>query len=328
MLLPLDKGGFGILDLKARNDAIDVNWLKEYLNYDERPTWALLADDIFARTVPTKCVPAEHELRINPFLQHWKPVRNRLPDELKALVDAAKKWGLRLEGRAIARSILRALPMWDHSQADRTKIHSLASKSAATACLKHTHKLRTVGDFERLAAEQFDPAHKSTGTCICDRCTYLRLDLGCERPQACYARAAEFLNALPKKWDPRGEHPEDYEEDLSRDALRVFGSEELPPEIFNRSVTEYGTISDALRIFTGPSEVCQTIPDMSVEQNDNFETVATDGSCYRNGERNAQAGAGVYFGVDDPRNVCARLPASLEQTNQTGEAVASLLAAK
>ncbi|KAI0764254.1 hypothetical protein BD413DRAFT_446488, partial [Trametes elegans] len=32
MYLPVGRGGFGILDLEARNDAIDVMWLKSYLN--------------------------------------------------------------------------------------------------------------------------------------------------------------------------------------------------------------------------------------------------------------------------------------------------------
>ncbi|CDO76071.1 hypothetical protein BN946_scf184814.g4 [Trametes cinnabarina] len=327
MLLPVEQGGFGILDLEARNDAIDVNWLKEYLNFEKRPTWALLADDIFAQAVPTKCVPPERELRVNPFLQHWTPTRNKLPEELKAIVDAARKWGLRLEGRAISRTILRALPMWDHIQADRTKIRSLASKSAASACLKHRHGLRTVGDFEMLAVEQYDPGHSVRGTCNCDRCTYLKMDLHCKNPQACYSRAAEFLNMLPQKWDPRGEHPEDYEGDLAREAAALFENEEQGDiEIFDRTVTVHGTISDALRLFTATEDVCPRLPDISVHQSAGIIRAATDGSCLRNGERNAQAGAGVFFGPNSADNISVRLPASIEQTNQTGEGVATLLA--
>ncbi|OSC96249.1 hypothetical protein PYCCODRAFT_1448564 [Trametes coccinea BRFM310] len=55
MYLPVDKGGFGILDLETRNEAIDIIWLRDYLNYDKRPMWALLADDIFARQTAARC---------------------------------------------------------------------------------------------------------------------------------------------------------------------------------------------------------------------------------------------------------------------------------
>ncbi|KAI0323400.1 hypothetical protein GY45DRAFT_1349801 [Cubamyces sp. BRFM 1775] len=40
--LPVDRGGFKILDLEARNDAIDLMWLKEYLTVgNDRPWWAI-----------------------------------------------------------------------------------------------------------------------------------------------------------------------------------------------------------------------------------------------------------------------------------------------
>ncbi|TFK92560.1 ribonuclease H-like protein [Polyporus arcularius HHB13444] len=54
--------------------------------------------------------------------------------------------------------------------------------------------------------------------------------------------------------------------------------------------------------------------------------IATDGSCLYNGERRARAGAGVY--VEGRQDLCRsfRLPEELEQSNQTGEITATLLA--
>ena len=49
--------------------------------------------------------------------------------------------------------------------------------------------------------------------------------------------------------------------------------------------------------------------------------VWTDGSSLGNGKHGAQAGLGVFFGVNDPRNVSERVPGP-RQTNQRGELLA------
>jgi len=48
--------------------------------------------------------------------------------------------------------------------------------------------------------------------------------------------------------------------------------------------------------------------------------VYTDGACSNNGRENAMAGIGVFFGIDDPRNVSQRI--SGKQTNNTAELTA------
>jgi len=45
--------------------------------------------------------------------------------------------------------------------------------------------------------------------------------------------------------------------------------------------------------------------------------VYTDGSCSKNGRKNACAGIGIYFGTNDPRNVSKRIEG--KQTNNTAE---------
>ncbi|KAG5361836.1 Ribonuclease H1 [Yarrowia sp. C11] len=49
--------------------------------------------------------------------------------------------------------------------------------------------------------------------------------------------------------------------------------------------------------------------------------VYTDGACSGNGQRNAIAGYGVFFGANNPLNICRRLEGSL-QTNQRAELAA------
>jgi hypothetical protein len=65
------EGGLQILDLKARNEAINVMWLKSYLDLsDSRPLWALATDTLINNTAP-KSIPKK--AIVNPFLQAWKP---------------------------------------------------------------------------------------------------------------------------------------------------------------------------------------------------------------------------------------------------------------
>ena len=55
-------------------------------------------------------------------------------------------------------------------------------------------------------------------------------------------------------------------------------------------------------------------------QNSTFDVdyyVYTDGSCSNNGQKNAMAGIGIYFGENDPRNVSQRVVG--RQTNNTAE---------
>ncbi|KAI1784286.1 hypothetical protein LXA43DRAFT_859379, partial [Ganoderma leucocontextum] len=301
-------------------------WLKEYLNFStSRPVWAYLVDDLFASIVPKDCKPRHADLRINPFLQEWKPKMLSLPSELKGMCSVAKKYGLRLEGLAFARSILRAMPMWDHGMADRHAIHMLSASSRATACLHTKHCARTVGDFENLALNLSDPEHQPSQRCTCNICAQMRSEHGCAHPDDCFRRAGKFLDTLPPRWDPRGEHPEDYESDI----MKALIEETTDEEPFDRGVTTMGDLGQVFRIFTDPEKPPQTGKlDTSIDECEARLTIATDGSCLRNGERNAAAGSGVFVEDGHPLNKSLRLPQTIEQSNQTGEIVATLTASQ
>ncbi|OJT10530.1 Transposon TX1 uncharacterized 149 kDa protein [Trametes pubescens] len=325
LYLPQEQGGIALLDMNTRNEAIDVMWLKAYLAIGtERPLWALVADDLFARATPIDAHPREMELRVNPFLQNWSPRTRSLGPELKALVQTAKKFGLRQEGLAFSKEILRRMPIWDHAQGDRTTGRSLASRSAATACLKKNHKVRTVGDCEKIAAVIRDSTHRDARDCTCRQCEACVVRDGCSNPHRCYTRASQLMATLPPKWDPRGAHPEDLER---LDGEEGEGDGTATP--FDRRVTTHGLIADTFRIFTdrGTPTYNGRLDGMSVE-NGTEVTVATDGACLGNGNKDAAAGAAVFVGEGHPSNIAIRLPDSMDSTNQTGEMVASLLATR
>jgi hypothetical protein len=50
---PLNKGGINLLDIKVRNQAIELMWLKEYLDFSpKRRTWAFVADLLINTVLP------------------------------------------------------------------------------------------------------------------------------------------------------------------------------------------------------------------------------------------------------------------------------------
>ncbi|TEB32229.1 ribonuclease H-like protein, partial [Coprinellus micaceus] len=55
-------------------------------------------------------------------------------------------------------------------------------------------------------------------------------------------------------------------------------------------------------------------------------TVYTDGSCHDNGSTTAKCGSGLWYGVDDQRNMAIRVGPPIGQSNNTGEVVAVMKA--
>jgi len=71
---PIPEGGLKILDIKARNEVVEMIWLKVYLNFSpSRQKWAMITDHIILAAAPPHSV---EKARDNPFLQTWKaPLR-------------------------------------------------------------------------------------------------------------------------------------------------------------------------------------------------------------------------------------------------------------
>ena len=73
---PIHEGGLNILDVRSRNEAIEIVWLKAYLNFSpSRQQWATVTDHIILATAPPHSVEKARE---NPFLQTWTvPLKGR-----------------------------------------------------------------------------------------------------------------------------------------------------------------------------------------------------------------------------------------------------------
>ncbi|KAG6807317.1 hypothetical protein H0H92_008017 [Tricholoma furcatifolium] len=106
--------------------------------------------------------------------------------------------------------------------------------------------------------------------------------------------------------------------------------ENVDAEIFDPEITTKKSLSEGFRAFRKKQETDEPpspMPTWPTEEEADPETqIYTDGSCKDNGSLGAIAGAGVWYGNDDARNVSARLPKNIENSNNSAEAIAILLA--
>ncbi|KAK0209607.1 hypothetical protein IW262DRAFT_1238206, partial [Armillaria fumosa] len=230
------------------------------------------------------------------------------------ILSVAQETGVRVEGIAFSREILRSRPIWFHSEAN-PRIR-LLTQSSASICLRDNHNLRTVGEAEDLSLFLDDPNHSSSRrnlACSCYICEAMSENIGCSNPNECLIRAKELLDTLPKKWDPRFMIPEDYKEGPNP---QDEGYE------FDRRITTHGTIADAFRIFT-EGETCNELPDLRIAPRGEEVQSATEGFCLENNNEDARAGAGICVVRGNGPKSPLRVPQNLQQTKQNGEALAA-----
>ncbi|KAJ3797676.1 hypothetical protein GGU11DRAFT_656639, partial [Lentinula aff. detonsa] len=300
-------------------------FLKTYLSFGAaRPLWTSFADALFALKIPSSEKTVDPNVRINIFLQSWRTQvgHHQLP-VLKRLTDTAQKFGLRAEGLAFSRNILRSMPIWYHREASN-EVRKMNSTLAST-CLKINHGVRTVGDATDIQSYCQNQEHCPTSTCECKDCKEMQLKWGCKHPHGCTRQAAKLLDTLPPKWDPRSVLPEDYQL-KPKNTLQFPDSDKWKP--FDNRITTSGTVAEIFRIFTDKNtEPTNLLPSLEPIPGVDKIVLATDGSCEHNGEDNAIAGAGIFVENDHPANRASKLPKYLSHSNQTGELVASKLAA-
>ena len=110
-----------MLDIKARNEAIQIMWLKKYMTIGpQRPTWALVADVLIEENI-AKSNNIDKEVTINTYLQTWSPRANgtsTLPPDLKKMLGTGKKYNLHLDTLRIPENVKKQLPAWYHLGAE------------------------------------------------------------------------------------------------------------------------------------------------------------------------------------------------------------------
>ncbi|KAJ3820011.1 hypothetical protein F5880DRAFT_1445093, partial [Lentinula raphanica] len=252
-------------------------------------------------------------MRINIFLQSWRTTTKDLPDDLRKMINVARKHDTHLEGLAFSREIIRAMPIWMHSAVENNR---KVINNKECRCLRNNHKVMTVGQAETLANVTRHQNHKRRSSCRCAECKRAREEQGCSAPFKCMTKAMDLIRTLPPKWNPLSTLPEDFE------PTELPNAEDENSQFFDWRITTHGTLADAFRVFTEGTSGHE-IPTTEWEPDpDEPETEAyTDGSCTNEPGTGAQAGAGIHFTDESTPDRSIKIPADMKQTNQTGEIV-------
>lgn len=331
LYLPVEEGGVGLLDLPARLVAIELTWVKEYLNLSPtRPSWAFVADAIIAMQPQPAGKPIKSWAKLNVFLQSWNPSgRSPLPKEIKSMLTLAKKYDTHFQALKPSTKTLHDLPIWFHfgSKGRYARLYN----SPQSECLWTKHGVVTVGDVTKnLTSGQADErAHVGSAACTCIGCEDVREAFGCEHPHSCRATLQKLLGTLHERWNPKYMFPADGLTPTPRRIARnAKAMTDGGPIIFNPSVLEQdGDLGSPFRIFTDPDTFGNTMVVRPWPRQQGPQVVAyTDGSCIKNGSHDAVAGAGVFFESNRRPAISIRLPETLRQSNQTGELAAVLAA--
>ncbi|KAF5381283.1 hypothetical protein D9615_008354 [Tricholomella constricta] len=308
--LPRTKGGKKVLDIKIRNQAIELTKLKTYLQFDEnRPKWAKVADEHFTKNISTTRKTRNDNSLVAMFIQNWtaktREGNTSLPMTLRNMLKAAKKYKLAFTPKDPTTHLVNQMPIWHHIGTKPMK--KILNNDEWARCHRKIHNITSTGHMTHYVDEPMPHRHK-------------------ERKNS----GQKTLDCLEPKWDPRTPRlGPDEPRELEHDEV---GEDEDSEETvtFDPSFREEGTLAEGFRIFVDPDTLTHDRPLRAPLARPLEEDIIvyTDGSCINNGCEDAKAGSGLWYGPDDARNLSLRLPDTLEQTNNTGEAVAILVAAQ
>jgi len=157
---PILEGSLNILDIKARNEAIEIIQLKTYLNFSPlRQKWATITDHITLAAAPPHSVK---KARDNPFLQTWTVLlrgkrAKGLNGDIKWMLKTVKKCNVNFAAIKMTPHLLAQLPAWYHLSADNKPLNNARAK-----CLLQKHNVAKVADLVRTSAHLRHPTQHPT----------------------------------------------------------------------------------------------------------------------------------------------------------------------
>jgi ribonuclease HI len=324
---PIEEGGLNLIDIKARNDAIELTWLKAYLDFSPtRPTWAKITDLIIDAAMPQG---PNTQTRINCFLQTWNPPQKgnraaKLDQETLRMLKAAQKYNVNFAAIRLNAHLKAQLPAWYHIGMEPRPI-----RNNPTKCLISKHNAMTIADLLQVSARLRNPEreipHQPSIYCRCPDCREDR-EKFCWTPHECAKEALTRINITFPKLNPLHQ---DRHGNLSltpnRKRRNHTAKENNEAILFDPSMTSKNHLAECFRVFTDPERISRNPAQRHVREETNQRynktVVYTDGACYNNGKQNAKCGGGIWFGPDDPRNWALRVPEN-DQSNQIGELAA------
>jgi len=143
-----DQGGINLLNIPARNKAIDLTWLKAYLDLSPScPNWAFVTDTIINHIHPD----VESRSHLTNFsLTSWSPPTQghrarTLPPCVLKLIKTAKTADLTFTPLKLSKHLKQQLPAWFHIGAAPRMYHKSRDE-----CLKQVHKVARVKNLVKL----------------------------------------------------------------------------------------------------------------------------------------------------------------------------------
>jgi ribonuclease HI len=329
---PIEEGGLNLIDIKVRNDAIEIMWIQAYLDLSpSRPTWAKITDIIIDASMPQG---ANAQARINCFLQTWNPPQRggrtaKLDEDTARMLRAAKTYNVNFAAIKINTHLKEQLPAWYHIASERRPISNNAAR-----CLIHKHGTRTVADLlkasARLRNQEPNNPHRPSNFCSCRDCHEDR-EKQCWTPHDCSQEALTRIHMTFPKLNPlaHDSHHGNLSLTPARKRRNNLARENNDDILFDPSITCKNNLAECFRVFTDPERISRNpakrlITEGANQRHEKIE-IYTDGACFNNGKQNARCGAGIWFGENDQRNLAIRTPGT-SQSNQIGELTATVLA--
>lgn len=202
---PKEKGGLNLLDIHTRNEAIDLMWLKAFLDFlPSRPPWAAVTDLIVDTAAPRLTIK---QARKTPFLQCWNalsggPRAARMNDDIRRMLKVAISYNTNLAAIKMSVRLCQDLPAWYHIDNQLASISSRAAK-----CLLTKHQVTTAADLVKMSAHIRNPHppedHRPNPFCPCRDCTADQ-EKGCYNPHDCATEALMKLESISPRLNPLG----------------------------------------------------------------------------------------------------------------------------
>ena len=331
---PKSEGGLNLLDLQARNEAIEIVWLKSYLDFSPtHPAWAIVTDIIIDATAPPE---TSHTARINTFLQTWEPLIRgaraaALNDDIIRMLKTAKKHNANLAAIRLTPRLRGELPTWYHLASAPCPI-----TSAAARCLLNVHGITKVADLILTSARIRNPQapqnipHQDITFCYCPDCFSDRC-LGCQRPYACAREAQLRLEQIAPKLNLMTPGISHENLSLTNNWKRRNQEARLRNNaiIFDPSMTNKNNLAECFWVFTNLDQISDLPADRLAVNRTTLRlqevNVYTDGACMNNGKLNARCGSGVWIGPNRENNKAIWVPRD-RQSNQVGKIAAIIVA--
>ena len=313
VIAPKEQGGLNVPDIKLRNEAIEIMWLKRYLKGERRPIWAYIADQLIFKNIPPKPM-IDTEARISWILQKWNEYASSvgtIPKYLRKMLKIGRKYNVGLDTLKVDKELKKDMVIWHHPAI----LNNYYWNKKTSKCLRKNHHIYKVGEIEDFVMRP-------------------RMRTHCNHTSKCVRMARTLLALLPNKYNPQSTTPHKDNLDHTRRRIEKYMKRDIMEKAvaFNPDITARGNIYEHVRIFkTNKTYKCRKTIDktMTIEpayrrgHNETSEkrlTLYTDGSC-----KNNVGGIGVWRKLNSKYNRSLRIPPG-EQTSPRAEILALIAA--